>query len=141
MTVITFSASGEPRRQERPRARVLRGKFAQFYKPPMSRAYEASLRRIAVEVMDGRPPLEGALSLSLRFRMGVPKSMSKGHRPRLLAGEEPFFGRCDLSNMVKAVEDAMNKVVFVDDRQITRLFATKVAHERPGVDVRVEAFE
>jgi hypothetical protein len=59
----------------------------------------------------------------------------------VLAGEQPFFGRCDLSNMVKAVEDAMNKVVFVDDRQITRLFATKVAHERPGVDVRVEAFE
>ena len=30
---------------------------------------------------------------------------------------------------------------FADDKQITRLFLTKVAAERPGVDVRIEAFE
>jgi len=139
MTVITFSAAGDPRGQGRPRATVRKG-FASVYKDGKSRAYENSIAAIARAVMGARPPLTGALSVSMRFRIMPPASMSKRLRTRVLAGEVAYFGAFDTSNMVKAVEDAMNRVVFVDDKQIVRLFATKVAHERPGVDVRVESF-
>ena len=59
----------------------------------------------------------------------------------MAAGEIPPTTKPDTSNMVKAIEDAMNGVAFVDDAQIVRLFATKLYAEVPGVDVRVEAFE
>lgn len=136
--VITFSMSGNPRGQGRPRATARHG-FATVYKDSKSRAYERSIAKIARSVMGAREPLRGPLSVSMRFRLSPPKSMPKWLRTRVLAGEEAYLGAFDTSNMVKAIEDAMNKVVFDDDKQIVRLFATKVASERPGVDVRVEA--
>jgi Holliday junction resolvase RusA-like endonuclease len=139
MTVITFSASGEPRGKGRPRVFVQKGR-AIATTDPKTRAYEQSVRRIAVEVMEGRQPFEGPLSLSLRFRLSPPVSMSKRQRDAVLAGEQPYFGRIDVDNCAKAIADALNGVCWRDDKQIVRLFATKVAHERPGVDVRVEAF-
>jgi crossover junction endodeoxyribonuclease RusA len=44
---------------------------------------------------------------------------------------------CDLSNLIKAVEDACNGVVWVDDVQVVSLVAEYGAGE-PGVDVEVE---
>lgn len=138
MDPLVFSIDGVVRGQGRPRATV-RGGFATVYKDSASRKYETNIAKVARIVMGSRKPLEGPLSVSFRFRLQPPKSMAKGLRRRVLAGEEAYFGAFDTSNMVKALEDAMNKIVYVDDRQIVRLWATKVADERPGVDVRVEA--
>jgi Holliday junction resolvase RusA-like endonuclease len=140
MTVIAFSIDGVARGQGRPRATV-KGGFASVYKDGPDRKYEAGVAGVARRAMAGREPLEGPLSLTLRFRLQPPKSMTKGLRARVLAGEEPYFGAFDTSNMVKSIEDAMNKIVWVDDRQVVRLFATKVAAEQAGVDVRVESYE
>lgn len=89
--------------------------------------------------MSGRAPLTGPLSVSLRFRISPPRSWSRPHRRRVLAGEAAYYGAFDVDNMVKAVLDPMNEVVFLDDRQIVRLWAEKIAAEQPGVDVRIEA--
>lgn len=136
--VVQFSMSGIPRGQGRPRATVRKGGFASVYKDSKSRQYELSIAKIAKIAMAGRPPLTGALSASFRFRLQIPKSMPKWLQAKVLAGEEAYLGAFDTSNMIKAVEDAMNKVVFKDDKQIVRLFATKVAAANPGVDVRIE---
>lgn len=91
--------------------------------------------------MGDRKPLEGPLSVSLRFRVSPPPSWSKRRRARVLAGEEAYFGSFDTDNMIKAVLDPMNEVVFLDDKQIVRLWAEKIAADPPGVDVRIEALE
>jgi Holliday junction resolvase RusA-like endonuclease len=46
----------------------------------------------------------------------------------------------DKDNMTKAIYDALNKIVWKDDAQITRGFQTKIYHPTPGVDIRVEAY-
>lgn len=138
MTVIAFSLTGEVRGKGRPRTRV-RGNWVQVYTDPETRAYEKSIRDVAERMMCGKPPLEGALSVSLRFRLSVPVSYSKRLRTAMLAGEEAYFGRIDCDNACKAVLDALNGVVWRDDVQITRQFVTKIAAEEPGVDIRVEA--
>jgi Holliday junction resolvase RusA-like endonuclease len=43
--------------------------------------------------------------------------------------------------MVKSIEDAMNRVVYLDDCQIVRNFNTKIYSEKPGIDVRIESYE
>lgn len=139
--IITFSAAGDPRGQGRPRTRVVKREFATIYKDPVDRAYEDSIRELAKEAMGDLAPFEGPVSLSLRFRLAVPKSYSKRVRAAMLAGEQAYLGAFDVSNMVKSTEDAMNKVVWLDDKQVVRLFATKVAHVSPGLDVRVETFD
>lgn len=138
MTVVAFSMHGEPRGKGRPRATV-RGGHARMYTDAKTRAYENSIRAIAVEKMAGRPPLEGPISFSLRVRLSVPKSMSKRQRARVLAGEEAYFGSTDVDNHLKAASDALNGIIWRDDKQITRAFVEKVAAEIPGLDVRVEA--
>jgi len=138
MEALTFSMSGEVRGKGRPRASV-RGGFARMYTDEKTRKYEGAIRAIGLQKMAGRAPLEGPLSVSLRFRLAPPKSMSKTQRAKVLAGEEAYFGRVDCDNAAKAVLDGLNGVCWRDDVQIVRLFVTKAAAERAGVDVRLEA--
>lgn len=139
MDPLTFSMAGEPRGKGRPRATV-RGGFASVYTDAKTRKYEASAKAVAVAAMAGRPPFEGPLSVSLRFRMPIPKSASKRTKAAMSAGETAHVSRPDIDNLGKAILDALNKVVFHDDGQVVRAFSTKVYAEQPGVDVRVEAF-
>ena len=140
MPLLVLSLNGEPRGKGRPRTSV-RGGFARVYTDAATRKYEASIKREAQAYMGDRAPLDGPLSVSIRLRLSPPKSMSKRQRSRVLSGEEAYFGRIDADNGAKAVLDAMNGVCWHDDKQITRLFVTKVAAEIAGLDVRIEAHQ
>lgn len=137
MDPLTFSFSGVPDAKGRPRATV-RGGFAKLYTDDVTRKYEGAVAKVAALAMRGRKPFEGPLSVSMRFRLAPPKSLSKRQRAALLSGETAYLGRKDLDNLVKALADACNGVCWVDDVQIVRLFATKTAAEKPGVDIRIE---
>jgi len=74
---LIFSMSGAPRGKGRPRATVRKGsRHATTYTDPLTRKYEASVAKIARKAMKGRPPIQGAPSLSPRSRFYLPKSMS-----------------------------------------------------------------
>lgn len=109
-----------------------------MYTPPTTRAYESGIARVAAAAMRGRQPFQGPLSVSMRFRLAMPKSTTKRAREALLAGEEAYLGRADCTNYAKAVEDALNGICWRDDVQICRLFITKTASAAAGVDVRIE---
>lgn len=140
MEAVLFSMAGDPRGKGRPRA-TARGGHASTYTDPKTRAYEASVKKIAMAEMAGRQPLEGALSVSMRFRIGLPKSMPKYLRKAYLAGERAYVGGPDVDNMAKSILDGCNAVCFSDDKQVVRLFVTKVAAESAGVDVQIMPLE
>lgn len=137
---LTFSMAGAPRGKGRPRTTV-RGGFARVYTDPKTRTYESSVKGLARKAMGEREPFVGALSVSIRFRLELPKSMTKRDRAAALAGERAYLGRTDLDNLAKAILDGCNGVCWVDDAQIVRLFLTKVGTDKPGVDVKVEPLE
>lgn len=137
--LLSFSMSGAPRGQGRPRATARRG-LASVYKAATDRRYESSVAAVARTAMGALSPLEGALSVSLRFRLPVPKSATKRDRAAYLSGEQAYFGAFDIDNLAKAILDGCNGICWVDDRQIVRLFVTKIAAEMPGVDVVVRAW-
>lgn len=137
---ILFSFSGTPVGKGRPRATV-RGGFATIYTPSKTRKYELAVAKVARIAMGSQRPLEGPLSVSMRFRLPIPKSMTKRLQRAVLAGEEAYMGAFDLDNLIKAVLDPCNAICFHDDKQVVRLFATKLASERPGVDIRIEALQ
>lgn len=134
---LLFSIDGEPVAKGRPRASHRHG-FFRLHTDRKTLAFERGVAAVARIAMDGAEPMQGALSVSLRFRLKPPKSMTKRMRLSVLSGETPYLGTRDLDNYAKATLDGMNAIVFVDDKQIVRLFAQKVADERPGVDIRVE---
>ena len=146
MDAIVFRMAGAPKGKGRPRARVQIPKsgaapFAQLYTDDATRKYEASAKRVAVAAMGDVEPFTGALSVSIRFRLPLPKSMSKRDRAAALSGERAYLGHIDIDNMAKSILDACNGVCWIDDAQIVRLFLTKTAAEKPGIDVRVEPLE
>lgn len=88
--------------------------------------------------------LEGPLKLTAYFFMPRPKGHygKKGLRP-----SAPQFPdkKPDLSKLVRALEDAMTGIVYVDDAQIVlydvaKLYAEHDGHH-PGVRVKVENFK
>jgi Holliday junction resolvase RusA-like endonuclease len=134
---VIFSMSGSPRGKGRPRATVRKG-FAKIYTDSKTRKYEAAVGKVAMAAMVGRQPFEGPLSVSLRFRLQPPKSMTKRERAAALAGDEAYIGRIDIDNLAKAILDPLNGVCWRDDVQIVRLFATKAASEKPGIDIKIQ---
>lgn len=141
MEALTFSVAVLPRGKGRPRATVRRGsQHATVYTDPKTRAYEAGLKAAAGKVMRGRAPFEGALAVSLRFRIPVPPSFSKKRIDAILTGVEPYGGAFDTDNLAKAVLDGFNGVVFADDRQIAELNLVRIPSQRPGIDIKVERF-
>lgn len=111
------------------RARVVfTGKRTMAYSPELDQVYRTDLQaRWRYERAAPRTPLEGPLAVTLRFAGAtrVPDTRSaRGWRQA---------ARPDLTNVVKAVEDAANGVLWVDDRQVVALDASIVAW---GRDVR-----
>jgi len=116
--VIAFTIPGETIPKER--ARSGRG---HFYTPQATRDFQEYVRWLALEAMQGRPPIEGPVTLTVTFYLGSLR------RAKVV----------DLTNAVKGVEDGMNLIVYKDDRQIWEEHIEKaVCIESPRAEVRVE---
>jgi Holliday junction resolvase RusA-like endonuclease len=117
---VLFEAwvDGEPKPKGRPRMNTRTGKA---YTPKDTRQYE---RRVADELgiaMQGREPLTGDIEVILDF-----------YRQNNV--------RADIDNMIKAVADSANGIVYDDDKQIVSLQARVVyGSATPGTRVRISA--
>ena len=87
--------------------------------------------------MAGAPPLAGAISVDIHVLIAPPKSASKRDLEAMLWGDLQPTKRPDLDNVVKAVLDGMNGIVFADDAQVTWMCATKSYDEQAGVKVEI----
>ncbi len=100
-----------PVAQERPRSRVVvmkgRKPFVVVYDPKKSKDFKIALGKI---IATRRPPelIDQPMILSCRLYIQRPKSVKREH-PEV---------KPDLSNYIKGVEDAMNKLVYTDDSKI-----------------------
>jgi Holliday junction resolvase RusA-like endonuclease len=89
------------------------------YTDPRVKAWQEKVAYEARYVMDGDEPLTGDLQVSLKFYLSDRR-------------------RKDLDNLSKGVLDALNGIVFVDDRQIVDLHLQKYYDkDNPGVSVCV----
>lgn len=99
--------------------------------------YEATVKLAAQQAMRGRPPFAGPCSLVVEALFSVPVSWSRARQARALAGEERPTKKPDGDNILKAVFDGMNGVVWVDDVQAVDFRLIKRYAEIPGVAVVV----
>ena len=136
MSGVTIRVPGEPVAKGRPRATAIGG-HARMYTPASTRAYEQRVAVAAREAMAKAPPMEGALSVSIEITMPIPVSWSKRKQTDALAGLVMPTGRPDLDNLIKALTDACNGIVWRDDAQIVRLMAEKRHGEQPGASISV----
>ena len=116
---------GEPIPQGRPRFT----KTGHTYDPQRSRNYKQLVRFWVTQHLkkiDGFKPYENALCVDLTFYLGIPTSWSKQKRIQAAQGQiRPIVRNGDIDNMVKAILDANNGLLWVDDAIITDLSARK----------------
>lgn len=99
--------------------------------------YEGLVAHAAQAAMAGRPLLEGAVCVDLLFWFTVPASWSLKKQRMALAGEIYPTLKPDSDNIIKAVCDACNGVVWRDDVQCVDGSWRKRYGPVPGVVVTI----
>jgi Holliday junction resolvase RusA-like endonuclease len=92
---------------------------------------------MAKAAMGASQAIEGALEAFIYVTFPVPASYSKKRTEACLSNTEKHIKRPDLDNVIKAVIDGMDKIVFLNDSQITSIHSTKVYGEVAKVEVMV----
>ena len=133
---IMFTVYGDPVAKGRPRF-AKRGNFVQTYTPEKTKTYESEVAMMAKAAMGASEALEGALEAFIYVTFAIPASYSKKRSEACLSGLEKHTKKPDLDNVVKSVVDGMDKIVFLNDSQITSIHATKVYGEIAKVEVMV----
>jgi Holliday junction resolvase RusA-like endonuclease len=135
--MIVYSVYGEPIGKGRPRF-AKRGNFVSTYTPQKTKTYEDEIRLMAKAAMGGSEPLETPVTVAIYIRVGIPASFSKQKRKDALANIERPTKKPDIDNIAKCFLDAMNGIVYLDDKQVVSLHITKVYAETPAVEVMVK---
>lgn len=136
---MRFEFDIEPVEQARPRATRM-GKGIRLYDPKKVNVFKKQLGLLAKQQMldRGLDPFDGPLEVCMEFHRPVQVSISKKERARRLSGDHRPTVKPDLSNYIKALEDALNGILWVDDNLIISLEAKKFYAEQPHLVVEVK---
>ena len=121
---ITFTIPGVPVGKGRPRF-ARRGNFVATYTPEKTASYENLVKLAAKQAMNGANPFQSAVSAEIMLRVTPPASWSQKKRTAAFSGEIRPTSKPDIDNCCKGIFDAMNGIVFLDDKQVVELCARK----------------
>lgn len=111
--------------------------FQHHYTPDQTVNYEALVKLAAAEAMAGRPPIEGAVSVSILVVYLKSKWTRKEREAAALFLLRPTRTP-DCDNIAKSICDGCNKIVYLDDRQVWDLHIRKIYGDRARVLVEFQ---
>jgi Holliday junction resolvase RusA-like endonuclease len=135
---LTITVPGAPRGKGAGKVGIVAG-HGSIFTDPKTRSEMAVIRHMAHEAMAGRPPYDGAVILRMCAYRPIPTSMSKKKRALALAGRMFPTTKPDYSNYAK-MEDALNKLVWVDDAQVVSAVIHKRYSETPRLVIEIKSF-
>jgi Holliday junction resolvase RusA-like endonuclease len=132
--MIQFTVHGQPQGKGRPRIGKV-GDHARMFTPAKTAAYEGLIAHAAGIAMAGRSIIAGPVRVAVYIDCQVPASWSQKKQREALAGVVMPTGKPDSDNVIKAVYDGCNGVVWKDDAQVVDGAQRKRYSETPGVRV------
>jgi Holliday junction resolvase RusA-like endonuclease len=136
INTVSFIVPGEP--QGKGRAKIVKiGGFSRMATPAKTVAYEGLVAHAAQQAMSGDPPFDAPCRIELDVLCSVPASWSQKKQAQALTGAIRPAKKPDADNVLKAVCDGMNGVVWKDDVQAVDVLLRKVYAPTPCVRVRV----
>jgi Holliday junction resolvase RusA-like endonuclease len=107
--------------------------------PEKTANYENRVALAAQQAMGARMPFAGPIHLVVEIALTIPASWSKKRQAMAEAGQICATKKPDADNVLKAIKDGLNGIVWVDDSQAVELRVSKKYGTSPGV--YVEAME
>ncbi|KVT65673.1 endodeoxyribonuclease RusA [Burkholderia ubonensis] len=135
---VEFVVPGKPVAKGRPRF-ARHGAHVRTFTPEATERYENLVKMAARAAMRDTQPYEGPVRLIVNIGLPIPASWSAKRQDAAAAGVIGATKKPDADNVVKALKDGMNGVVYVDDGQVVDLWISKRYARVPGV--RIEAIE
>lgn len=137
---VYLEIEGEPKGKGRPRFMRV-GKAVRTYTPAATRDHEKRIAKIAKDAMGERKPMTGPVIMTVVAHVGVAASWSKNARELALNGYIAPTKTPDCDNVLKLVSDALNGIVYEDDKQIISVNIRKLYSATPGIGVIVEQID
>lgn len=130
---INFIIQGKVQAKQRPR---FNGKFA--YTQRETVAYENWVKTCYLEKYKGQRPLEKPLKVKIIAYYDIPKSTSKKKQQQMLNNEIFPTVKPDTDNIAKSILDSLNKIAYLDDKQVVKLEVEKYYSQAPSTVVMIE---
>lgn len=131
--MIVINVPGLP--QGKGRARFGNGRT---YTPAKTVAYEGLIALAGEQAMDGRALLEGPVYVTLTAFFPIPKSWNKARTAQAQSGLAWHTSKPDGDNILKAVGDGLNGIVWKDDSQLAFTKVIKQYGPAPRLEIAVE---
>ena len=119
----------------RPKLRHRHSRFGKAYNPVQNEDYESLIRWHCKQAT--KHFFEGEVLLQCDFFFKPPASTPKKKLESYYSAEEPYTKKPDLDNLVKAVKDSLNGVLWKDDSQINCVFARKQYAREDCVEITI----
>lgn len=129
---FSFTVPGVPVGKGRPRFVKATGRA---YTPEKTASYESLIAYAASQAMLGAEPISAPIGIKVQAVFPIPQSWSKKRK----TAAHWHTSKPDGDNILKAVGDALNGIVWTDDSQVARTTIAKVYGDVPGLHVFVEA--
>ena len=133
---VSFVVPGEAVGKGRPRVSTIGG-HARMFTPQKTANYETLIAMAAQQAMAGRELIGGPVLVEMKILVSVAASWSKKKTAEALAGDVMPTKKPDADNVLKAICDGINGIVFKDDVQVVNVSLSKRFSETPSVSVRV----
>lgn len=142
---IKIHIPGQPIGKGRAKSRIVTAKsgkqFTNHYTPAKTRNYENEIASYAQMAMQGKQRMDGPVKITLIFVFGITQSWPQWKKDLAMERKLAPTVKPDSSNILKAIEDACNEIVFKDDTYIIDTIMKKRYGDKPGVHVLVEELD
>lgn len=135
--LVKLHIPGQPQGKGRARSARLPNGQTIHYTPAKTRTYEGMIRTQAISAVGDQNPTESPVMLTLLCGYQIPKSWPRWKRDMALAGQIVPTVKPDTDNVLKAVKDALNSVVWRDDCQVVSTIKDKIYTDNPFVSIEV----
>jgi len=135
--VYEFEVIGDIKGKERPRVNTY---TCTAYTPNNTKDYENLIKQYFKIKYPRYVPLENRVSVKIMAYFKIPKSTTKKDKALIEEGKLSPTKKPDIDNIVKIILDALNKMAFKDDNQITKLEIEKAYGEEEKIVVKIEEY-
>lgn len=135
--IYEFEIPGKITGKGRPRVNTT---TAIAYTPAKTKEYEELVKQYFIIKYRRINPLEGRIKINITAYFSVPKNTSKKQEENMLNNAISPTKKPDIDNIAKIILDALNKLAFKDDNQITKLEIEKKYGTEEKIFVKVEEY-